>query len=61
MTDDDLVPYVVLDRRQSGELREIARFREPVDAIAARDVLRRHGDRTAEVAIAGAIDPLAVA
>lgn len=39
--------FVLRDRRQSGEIRELQRFTDPVEARIARDLLLAAGDRDA--------------
>jgi hypothetical protein len=52
--------YRVVDVRRDGEVRTVFVAREPAEALAARDALRRAGDATAEVAVAAAVDPNAI-
>lgn len=46
--------FVLRDRRQSGEVREIRRFVDPAEAASARDLLVAAGDHEAVVEIIGA-------
>lgn len=52
--------FVLRDRRQSGEVRELGRYTDPAAAAAARDLLVAVGDREAIVEIVEAVDALAL-
>jgi hypothetical protein len=53
--------YVLGDRRQTGEFRELARFVDPSAALDAQRLLRFAGDESVVIEIANAVDPLVAA